>query len=68
MPFPSPAASDPTLQDIPPANLAATRNRRGARFLCIVTPPTLAPAHPAAYNLQPRRGTNHGVSFEPDLL
>ena len=67
MPSPSPAASDPTLQDVRPANLATTRNRRGAWFLCIVATPTLAPAHPAAYDLQPRGGTNHDVSFELDL-
>ena len=59
-----PATSNPTLQDIPLANLTATYNWRGTWFLRIVATPTLTPTYPAAYGLQPQRGTNHDVSFE----
>ena len=61
------AVSNPALQDIPPANLAATCNWRGTWFLRIVATPTITPAYPAAYGLQPQRGPNYDVSFEPRL-
>jgi len=62
-----PAASNPALQDVPPANLAATRNWRGTWFLRTIATPTFTPTCPAAYGLQPRRGTNHYVGFELTL-
>jgi len=62
-----PAASNPALQDVPPANLAAAHNWRGIRLLRTVATPTLTPTCPAAYGLQPQRGTNHYVSFELTL-
>ena len=69
-----PAASNPALQDVPPANLAAAHNWRGIRPLRTVATPTLTPTCPATYGLQLQRGTNHDVSFkltphlEPPLI
>ena len=62
-----PAASNPTLQDVRPANLAATRNWRGTWFLRTVATPTFTPTYPAAYGLQPQRCTNRDVIFELTL-
>jgi len=59
-----PAASNPAVQDVPPANLAAADNWRGIWFLRTVATPTLTPTYPAPYGLQPQRGTNRDVSFE----
>lgn len=59
--------SNAALQNVLPADLAAARNWRGIWFQCIVATTTLAPAYPAAYDLQPRRGTDHDVSFELNL-
>ena len=62
-----PTASNPALQDVPPANLAAARDWRGVWFLRTVATPTFTPTYPAAYGLQRQRGTNHYVSFELTL-
>jgi len=50
------------LQDIPPANLAATYDKCHTRLLYAVSPPSLTSARPSAQSVRLQGGTDRGVS------